>query len=206
MHVHTKYSADCDMRPIDIINEEISNGIDCVAITDHNKFSSFKDFKNPGIKIIKGEEISTNNGHLIGLFLEEAVKSRDFFGACDEIHSQGAISILPHPYRAHKNPENLVGSVDAVEIFNARTSNRGNEKASSLTDKSKNIRICGSDAHFSSELGRGVINVKTDELQNARKLILKGKFEMILAKSPFYVHPMTWFVKGIKILNYFVKR
>ncbi|MBI4167344.1 MAG: PHP domain-containing protein [Candidatus Aenigmarchaeota archaeon] len=206
MHVHTKYSADCNMRPIDIINKELSTGIDCAAIADHNSFSSFKDFDKSGIKTIKGEEISTNNGHLIGLFLEEAVKSRDFFEACDEIHSQGAISILPHPYRAHKNPENLVGNVDVVEIFNARTSNRDNEKASLLADENKKTRICGSDAHFSSELGHGVIDVKTEDLQDARKLILKGKFEMVLTPSPFYVHPMTWLVKGIKLLSYFVKR
>src|SRR3989344_8136092 len=96
LHVHTKYSADSNTEPKKIAALEMSKGIGCVAITDHNTFSSFSDFKNTGIEVIKGEEISTDRGHLIGLFLEEEIKSRLFFEACDEIHSQGAISILPH--------------------------------------------------------------------------------------------------------------
>ncbi len=206
MHVHTKYSADCGTTPRKIAKVELSKGIDCITVTDHNSVSSFKDFIQLKIKIIKGEEISTNKGHLIALFLEHEIKSRDFFEACDEIRSQGAISILPHPFRSHANPGRLVRSVDIVEVFNARTSARRNEQAGELARENKKIGICGSDAHFLSELGHGIVGVNTENLNDARKLFLKGKFVMNCVPSPFYVHPMTWLVKGRKIFAHFAKR
>ncbi|MBI3412758.1 MAG: PHP domain-containing protein [Candidatus Aenigmarchaeota archaeon] len=199
LHIHTKYSADCNTDPKSVSKKEISNSVDCVAITDHNNFSSFRQFDNL-IKIIRGEEISTNKGHLIGLFLEDAVKSRDFLEACDEIRSQGAISVLPHPFRAHKNPGSLVRAVDMVEAFNSRTSLTKNEAALELARISKKPVICGSDAHFLSELGRATVKVETEDVYEARKLFLKGKFTMNFIQSPFYAHPLTWLVKGRNIL------
>ncbi|MBI4176924.1 MAG: PHP domain-containing protein [Candidatus Aenigmarchaeota archaeon] len=204
MHVHTKYSADCDTEPRHIVKKELSAGIACVAITDHNSFSSFRDFRKTGIKVIKGQEISTDKGHLVGLFLGEFVKSGDFFEACDEIKSQDGISVLPHPFRSHKNPELLARSVDMVEIFNARTSGNGNRKALLLANGGPGI--CGSDAHFLSELGRATVSVETDDLDTSKRLISKGRFKMSCFASPFYVHPATWVVKGTKMLGHLVKR
>lgn len=206
LHIHTKYSADCNTEPKNIAKVELLNGVACIAVTDHNRFSSFSDFKMSGIKLIKGEEISTDKGHLIGLFLEDAIKSREFFAACDEIHSQGAIAILPHPFRSHNKPESLVRSVDIVEVFNARTSVKGNEQAYDLAYKAKKPRICGSDAHFLSELGRCVAEVNTDDVHEARKMFMKGKISMDCVQSPFYAHPLTWFVKGRKIFDHFAKK
>ncbi len=206
LHVHTKYSADCSAEPKKIAKTELSKGIDCVAITDHNSVSSFASFKKTGIELIKGEEISTDNGHLIALFLNDEIKSRKFFEACDEIHSQGAVSILPHPYRSHKNVESLADAVDMIEIFNSRTSVLKNEMAQILPEKYNNNRICGSDAHFLSELGHATIDVDAGNLHDARRLLMKGKVVMNCIPSPFIVHPLTWVVKGRKIINHFVKR
>ncbi|MBI2085077.1 MAG: PHP domain-containing protein [Candidatus Aenigmarchaeota archaeon] len=206
LHIHTKYSADCDTEPKKIAKLELSNGIDCIAVTDHNSTSSFNDFKNSGIKLIKGEEVSTDRGHLIGLFLEDGIKSREFFAACDEIQAQGGISILPHPCRSHKDVESLVEPVDMVEIFNSRTSISGNEKADIIAEKHNKTKVCGSDAHFVSELGRAVVDVDTDDLEGARKLFLKGKIIMNCIPSPVYVHPLTWIVKGRKMINNFIKK
>ncbi len=204
LHIHTKYSADCDTEPKKIADVELSKGIECVAVTDHNSISSFNDFKNSGIKLIKGEEISTDKGHLIGLFLEDGIKSREFFAACDEIKGQGGISILPHPYRSHKNVEYITKAVDMVEIFNSRTSISGNEKARTIAERNNKPKLCGSDAHFLSELGRATINVDSENLDGARKLIMKGKIVMDCLASPFYVHPLTWAVKGRKIIKEFL--
>lgn len=205
LHIHTKYSADCNMNPKDIIKIESSRGVDCIAVTDHNSISAFNDFKNR-ITLIKGEEISTDKGHLMGLFLEDAIKSREFFSACDEIRSQGAIAVLPHPFRSHKKPESLLRSVDLVEVFNARTSISGNERALEMANKNKKPHICGSDAHFLSELYHGAVDVDTDSVHEARKLFLKGNVVMNCVPSPFYVHPLTWVVKGRKTLGHLVNK
>lgn len=201
MHVHTKYSADCNLSPETITKIEIAKGVDCVAVTDHNSFDSFQHFRTAGIKIIKGEEITTDKGHLIGLFIEEAIRSRNFSDACDEIRSQGGLVILPHPFRSHDNPDRLCDFVDAIEVFNARASADANNKAFELAYKTRIARVCGSDAHFSSELGRCVLDVETEDTENVRKKIVKGDVKLNCLPSPLYVHPSTWFVKGTKIIR-----
>ncbi len=201
MHVHTKYSADCDLSPGAIARLEIAKGIDCVAVTDHNSFGSFRHFRRTGIGIIRGEEIATDEGHLIGLFIEEAVTSRNFGDACDEIRSQGGLAILPHPFRSHKSPGRLYGLVDAVEVFNARTSEAANNKAFELAFEAGIARVCGSDAHFPSELGGCVLDANAETVEEARKKIIKGDVKLNCVPSPLYVHPATWAVKGTKIIR-----
>ncbi len=198
MHVHTKYSPDCRLDPKTIIKTEKSRGVGCVAITDHNVFSKLSEFRNGGIDVIRGEEISTDKGHLIGLFLEEGIKSRDFFDACDEIKRNGGIRILPHPFRSHRGVGVLAREVDMMEIFNARTGEKQNAKALELALAQNVPGICGSDAHFGMELGKCVIDVGSME---PRKAILRGKFVTRCAKSPFFVHPLTWSTKFVNTLS-----
>ncbi len=206
MHVHTQYSADCDLSPVVIAKLETAKGIDCVAVTDHNSFDSFRYFRKAGVKIIRGEEITTDEGHLIGLFIEEAVMSRNFAEACDEIKSQGGLAILPHPFRSHKNPGRLYGLVDAVEVFNARTSADANNKAFELAYETRIARVCGSDAHFPSELGKCVLDVETENMEDARKKIIGGDVRLNCVPSPLCVHPATWFIKGTKIAGRLMKK
>ncbi|MFH0889574.1 MAG: PHP domain-containing protein [Candidatus Aenigmatarchaeota archaeon] len=192
MHVHTKYSGDCGMTPKVIAKVERRCGIGCVAITDHNAFAAFDDFRGTGISVIKGEEITTDKGHLIGLFLEEEIMSRNFFDACDEIKRNGGLRMLPHPFRSHAEPETLAESVDLIEIFNSRTSAGLNAKALELADRRNIPGICGSDAHFGMELGKCVAEL---DFNNARKALLKGNAKLYCEQSPFFVHPATWAVK-----------
>lgn len=198
MHVHTKRSADSALDPKKIAKIELGIGVECVAITDHDAFSSFAAFRNTGIKIIRGQEISTDKGHLIGLFLEESVVSRNFYEACDEIRSQAGICVLPHPFRSHKDVEFIVREVDVIEVFNARTSPRANLKALELARKENIGFVCGSDAHFEFELGRGIAKTDASGLDEAKKRMLGGNIKLLASPSPLLAHPMTWFVKGIK--------
>jgi hypothetical protein len=52
-----------------------------------------------GVDVMVGEEISTLNGHLLGLFLEERILPG--LGALDtigEIHAQGGLAVAAHPF------------------------------------------------------------------------------------------------------------
>ncbi len=201
LHVHTRFSADCGLSPKVIAKTEAAKGVDCVAVTDHDNFESFKHFRKTGVDIIKGEEITTDKGHLIGIFIQEAVQSRNFADACDEIRSQGGLTILPHPFRSHKKPGSLYGLVDAVEVFNARTPATANEKAFETAYNAGIIRVCGSDAHFSSELGKCVLEVEAHGQEDARKKMMGGDFRLNCLPSTPFVHPATWAVKGTKIIR-----
>jgi len=155
-HIHSKYSFDSVMSPERIVRVAQDNGLDCIAITDHNSIKGGlegKKYENKNIKVLIGEEISTNHGDLIGINLKEEIKEKDFFKAVKEIKRQGGVSILPHPYKGHKNIENIAQHVDIIEAYNSRISHDLNEKARNLAEKLNKPFICGSDAHFYREIG-----------------------------------------------------
>ena len=45
--------------------------------------------------IIIGAEIKTEKGEIIGLFLNEEIKSTDFYNVIDEIKAPGGLIIFP---------------------------------------------------------------------------------------------------------------
>lgn len=110
LHIHTSYS-DGLLEPEDAVNFAVTaehRGLRVIAITDHNTIdgalhaheywqSQREVFNN--IEVIIGEEISSEDGHILGLFLKEPVPPR--MSAADTvkaIHEQGAIAIAAHPF------------------------------------------------------------------------------------------------------------
>src|SRR6476620_4811853 len=95
------------------------------------------------VKIVVGEERTLEDGsHLIGLFLRETISSTGIAEACEEIHAQGGMVLMPHPFRKRdgllRNVEqptaDHVGGIDAVELFNAKSSYRDNAYARTLVE------------------------------------------------------------------------
>jgi len=79
--------------------------LDVMCITDHDNLSSSlyaRDLSSKrGYKcdIVPGMEITTLNGHLIAIFIEEPVKSmRSLQSTIEAVHKLDGICIIPHPY------------------------------------------------------------------------------------------------------------
>lgn len=167
LHIHSKYSVKCGISdPKDIIKYSIKKGLGGIAITDHDTIKGgleAKKYETDVIEIIVGCELNTAHGEIIGLFLTEEIKSRDVDEAIDEIHSQGGLVIIPHPFdslrNSFKNLKDYVEKIDAIEGFNSRCIfDRYNKRAVTFA-KDHNIPIvAGSDAHYPNEIGlAGVI-------------------------------------------------
>ena len=182
-HVHTSFSYDAWQSPEKVIAEAVRTGLSAVAITDHNTFQgvlpAHRASNNTGVFVIPGEEISTECGDLIGLFLNEEIQSRAFGDVLDEIHLQGAISILPHPMRRKKMPPSyLLQKVDFFETLNGRTSCSLNNTSAKLAQSLDKPVIGGSDAHFPWEIGR-IRNVSSRSLhsgEDVRSILLEGDY------------------------------
>jgi hypothetical protein len=171
LHVHSTYSADSLATPKDIVRVARKKGLDGVAVTDHDTIMGGLETKKAcsdrGFIVIVGEEISTEKGDIIGLFLEKEIKSRLCADVIKEIHSQGGIAILPHPLKHHELDESLLAGIDAVEIFNSRTSNDKNSKALMLAKKYSKPMVAGSDAHFCIEIGRAMTIIEDPDIKKA---------------------------------------
>ena len=77
LHVHTKYSKDSFLCFWPLYLKCRIRRIRCIAITEHNninggvQFKKFCEKRKGKIQVIIGEEIFTNEGEIIGLFLKK---------------------------------------------------------------------------------------------------------------------------------------
>jgi len=106
--------------------------------------------------VIVGMEVATEIGDILGLFLQSPLKSRWCEDCVYEIHEQGGIATLPHPYRHHSRlPFELVETFDGVEVWNARDPEDVSHRVRQQLAKPYSLaELGGSDAHWSREIGR----------------------------------------------------
>jgi predicted metal-dependent phosphoesterase TrpH len=81
----------------------IAGRLRVVALTDHDTMLAplharrlERDF---GIEVIVGEEVSTQDGHLLALFIDQPLPpGRPAAETIAAVHAQGGLCIAPHPY------------------------------------------------------------------------------------------------------------
>jgi predicted metal-dependent phosphoesterase TrpH len=165
LHIHSNYSPCSYIKPEDILRIAKERGLNGIAITDHDTLKAYpilkKLNKDKNFEIIPGEEIYTNYGDVIGLYLSKEIKSRDFFEAIKEIKNQGGIVIIPHPFtiasvRKFKySLAKLKGKIDAVETFNSRNFPHYNELAKKEALKYGFAQTGSSDSHIKADISNG---------------------------------------------------
>jgi len=120
LHVHTVGSPDAHTRTEDLPQIIRARGLDGVAVTEHNNFDppSFT-----GVLIIHGVEISSRDGHVVALGVNEGIpRGLPADETISRIHNQGGIAIIPHPHdpvSERVRIANLTVKPDAVETMNA---------------------------------------------------------------------------------------
>lgn len=180
LHVHTVGSPDAHTKIEDLAKIIRERGLDGVAITEHNNFNPPK---LDGVLIIPGIEVSTRDGHVIGLGVREKIPPAL---AADEtiqrIHDQAGIAIIPHPY----DPvcecvriSELRTRPDAVETVNADalSFHISNWLAKRDARKFKLPEVGGSDSHIPQTIGDSytVIDSASQDVGNILDAIRAGR-------------------------------
>ncbi len=124
LHVHTTYSKDSLITPKDLVYYAKKRGLNAVAVTDHNQLEgAYKIAKETDFLIIPGMEVSSSDGHIVALNVQELIP-RGFSAAetVERIHKAGGVAIACHPYVYFKGclRENVCNTFDAIEVINAR--------------------------------------------------------------------------------------
>ena len=124
LHVHTTFSKDSLITPKDLVYYAKKRGLNAVAVTDHNQLAgAFKIAKETDFLIIPGMEVSSRDGHIVALNVQELIpKGLSAIETVERIHSAGGVAIACHPYVYFKGclRENVCATFDAVEVINAR--------------------------------------------------------------------------------------
>lgn len=167
LHVHTNYSA-CSESPVEEIAEYCRrHDIGAIAITDHNSIDGALQLREvaPGLQVIIGEEISTRQGEVVGLFLkDEILADLDLRPTCEQIKAQGGLVYVPHPFDKFKTHrvrsrhlEAILDLVDIIEVFNGKISlGIYNARALAYAARVNKVGAVGSDSHYVTSIDSAI--------------------------------------------------
>jgi len=187
LHCHSEASPDSSSPLGEIPDRCVEKGITIQALTDHNciwgaqKLREIVRVRNDlPLSIIVGEEISTSEGELVGLFLQEEIEA----GLTPEqtvaaIKRQGGLVLLPHGFdplkRWHLRIEarkKITSSIDIVETFNSRISRpRWNRAAVRWAEERGVPMSAGSDAHTIADIGNAWVEVPARPINSPGELL-----------------------------------
>jgi hypothetical protein len=180
-HTHTKYSPCSNLEPEVVPKLARRVGLDAVAVTDHDTIKGGlavkKANRDKDLEVIVGAEMSTHGGSIIGLYLNKEIRRRDPFEVVDEIHAQGGLVMIPHPFDVLGREnidrgvlEQIIKKVDLIEGINARSCFLFNRRALRFAKEFKKPALANSDAHFALEFGRAY--TICDKITRPKKLEL----------------------------------
>ena len=181
LHIHSERSPDGRMTLSEIVERAKAAGLDGVAVCDHDAvLENPPEF--PDFLLIPGVEVSTEHGHLLGLFVREPIATRKFEEAAAAIHAQGGLAVLAHPFEHSRDAQRLLPLLpllDGVEVWNSRADRKirdANARAAAFAAEHGLRPFAGSDAHVPREIGHGVTAVEAAErtLPAVREALLSG--------------------------------
>ena len=176
---------------IDFVEEQTN--LDVIAITDHDEIRGSYEARELAAKrgyrfeVVIGSEVTTLNGHLLGLFMESPVpKHRPLLETVEAIHLQGGLCVVPHPMSwltqsvSKRNLEKLVTSsdpaiyLDAVETINSTIVGRiSNERGRRFKEKHGLAETGGSDAHFLQAVGGAMTEFPGKTAEELRRSLVE---------------------------------
>ncbi len=175
LHMHSTYSDGIGTIEQILDHVQHKTNLDVIALTDHDVVEGafrMRDLWQKGnyrFDFVVGEEISTKEGHLLGLFIEKLVpQGLSMERSIDLIHEQGGLAIIAHPLhplfkhscsretmdRIHNNKDVWF---DGVETWNASFCGiYANQQAMRTNRLVYGLPELGnSDAHTLNGIGRG---------------------------------------------------
>ncbi len=185
VHTHTMYSGfskysylsfpDSVTTPKKSVRVAQKKGLDLLCITDHNTIKGALEAKKYDREmIVIGEEILSEDGEIIGLFLQEEIKpGLSAEETIELIHEQDGIAFAPHPFSVYCEclGKKLHGlGLDGIEVFNSLHRD-GYSNAIALENCNGHAMLGGSDAHSSCMIGNGYTTFSGNSQEDFRRAI-----------------------------------
>ncbi len=204
LHMHTEHSHDCAVPVDTLLDYAEAQGLGAIAVTDHNVFSGAEEAvelaRNRDLLVIPGEEVKTDAGEVIGLFLErEIARGMPMEDTIAAIREQNGVVYLPHPFdRLHTIPDaqslhRHLAEIDVFEVYNARLLFEGfNDEALRFARKYNLTMGAGSDAHVLQGVGTGLVRMRAFETPEEFLISLRSAEILRRPKSLVYLQGLKW--------------
>ena len=197
LHIHTMYSGigrlgkmrfpESVSSPEEVVDAARAKGLNIISITDHNSVKGAfiaKEYAKrfDDIEVIIGEEISTKDGEIVGLWLTDLIPPNlSAEDTVDLIRTQGGIVVAPHPFSFHVpalNNKIFDIDIDAIEVLNGgHVDKYSNRMACEVSKKypGKWAEIGSSDAHSVSTMGYTWTEFEGNDSDDLRTAILEKR-------------------------------
>lgn len=201
LHVHTTHSRDAFCSVAEVVRAARAKGLDGIAITDHNSIGGLPEaekLSRDGFLVIPGIEVSSSDGHILGLGVSELVPGGLPAGETVRlIRELGGIAVAAHPFAPWKNPTLIYkANFDAIEAFNSRALFPGNRLARRFAERNRLPATAGSDAHFPDEVGLASVGVNCEKnVGSILKEIKSGRASISGRNLPLPSHLQKIFYK-----------
>ena len=175
LHIHTRHGDGMATVPELLAHVDLQGVLDVMAITEHDTLRAAEEARNLHARgsfrfdVVGGMEVTTLDGHLLALFVNEPVASFERMErTLAAIHQQGGLAVAPHPLswltRSVKAPvfERVAACAgndgvyfDGIEEYNMSPAGRATSaKARQLNRARLRLAAVGcSDAHFLQAVG-----------------------------------------------------
>jgi predicted metal-dependent phosphoesterase TrpH len=188
LHMHTNLG-DGWASPAKVVEQAISRGLQVIAVTDHDHLEGAKrvaellsHYDQAPFQMISGVEVSTRQGHLLGLFVEHAPKAlRSVEESIEAIKEQGGLVLIPHPLGrlvpslSRSKIDELLNKgypIDAIEIYNPSPANASMRSTVALANRQWGFaETGGSDAHFWQHIGSAYTLFPGSSAEDVRQAI-----------------------------------
>jgi len=189
LHMHTNLG-DGWASPSRVIETATRRGLSLIAVTDHDHIEGAKRVaellakQNSPLKLITGVEVSTRQGHLLGLFVNRAPRAlRSVEESIETIKEQGGLVIIPHPLGrlvpslSRAKIDELLSKgfpIDGIEIYNPSPANASMRATVRAANQQWQLaEIGGSDAHFWQHIGSAYTLFPGNNADDLRHAILE---------------------------------
>jgi len=191
LHVHSNCSDGRDAVET-ILRAAVRRGLFGLSITDHDTLrgseKAMRIIREEGLELvlIPGAEVTTSEGHLLCLGIEELVpRGRSPEETAELAREQGGIAIVPHPYHPFRHAIGRIPDCDAVEVYNSKhLFGIANARARMGARRRHLPMVAGSDSHFAATVGLGVTDIAAADAVEAVAAIREGRTRVIGRRTP----------------------
>ncbi len=191
LHIHSEASYDCDTTVEEILEAAVEAELDVIAVTDHDEitasYEAIEAAPDYGLTAVPGVEVSTADGHLLALGVEEKPPAGEpVERTIEKVRGQDGLAVIPHPFQRLRHGVGPVRDCDAVETYNSRLlTGFANWRALRFARANDMPQLGGSDAHIAQMVGQTYTEIDAEpDAESVLQAVREGRTEVHGKRTP----------------------